>query len=153
MKVNIRVAGVIIVIMALIAGNAFAGAQASPQVQHEKGSKGKDMIAQELNLSADQQSRLDQERKANLAAMDSFRSALKEKKRELQEAIAKPETTRAQVEPILNEIKKLQSDMADKRADGVFAVKAILTPEQFTKLRSIREKKMQDNKSGGKEKK
>ena len=57
------------------------------------------------------------------------------------------------MEPILAEIKKLQSDMADKRADGIFSVKGILSPEQFAKLQSMKEKRMQDGnkKRGGKE--
>jgi Spy/CpxP family protein refolding chaperone len=85
--------------------------------------------------------------------METLKSALKEKKRELQEAIAKPDTTKQQVEPILAQIKKLQGDMADKRVDGIFVIKGILNPEQFAKLESMKEKKMrgEHKERGGKE--
>ncbi len=142
MKTDIKKIMAVVVVAIFIAGNVFAGTECGFQGKHDKGSKGKEAITRELNLNADQQARLDQERKTHRETMDTLRGALKEKKRELQDAITKPGTTRQQVEPILAQIKKLQSDMADKRADGIFAVKSILTPEQFTKLQEMKEKKV-----------
>ena len=152
MKTNIRMIVAVIVVATFIAGNAFAGTECGFTKQHDKGAKGKDAITRELNLSANQQTRLDQEKAAHREVMETLQSALKDKKRELQDAIAKPGTTREQVEPILTEIKNLQSDMANKRVDGIFAVKGILSQEQFAKLQSMKEKKMQDGhkKRGGK---
>jgi len=153
MKKQIKTIATIVVIAAFVSGVAFAETGCGFSGQRDKHDKAKDSITRELNLSADQQARLEQEKTANREAMKTLGSALKEKKRELQEAIAKPGTTREQVEPILAEIKKLQADMADKRVDGIFAVKNILGPEQFAKLQSMKEKKMQEGhkKHGGKE--
>lgn len=143
MKTNVKTVVAVIVVAAFIAGNAFAETGCNFPGQRDKNPKAKDAITRELNLSADQQSRLEKERTANREAMETLRSALKEKKRELQDAITKPDITKQQVEPILAQIKKLQSDMAEKRVDGIFAVKGILSPEQFAKLQSMKDKKMQ----------
>ncbi len=143
MKTNIRRVVAVIVIGMLVSGNAFAGTGCGFTVKRDKGSKAKDAVTRKLDLSADQQARLEQEKAAHREAMETLRNALKEKKRELQDAIAKPDVTRKQVEPILAEVKKLQSEMADKRADGIFAVKTILSPEQFAKLQSMKEKKIE----------
>ena len=144
MKTSINRVAAVIVVAIFIAGNAFAGTACGAQAQHDKNLKAKDAFTRELNLNADQQKRLEQEKTANREAMEALRSALKEKHRELQDAIARPNATKEQVEPILTQIKKLQSDMADKRVDGIFAVKGILSPEQFAKLQSMKEKRMQD---------
>ena len=143
MKTNINKIIAVTAVAVLIAGNAFAWEGHGFSGQGNGHDKAKDAITRELNLSADQQSRLEQERTTSREAMEKLHSALKDKKRELQDAIAKPETTRQQVEPILAQIKKLQGDMTDKRADGIFAVKSILTPEQFAKLEAMKEKRMQ----------
>lgn len=143
MKTNIKAVAAAIIVVTFIAGNAFAGTECGFSKQRDKGSKGKYAITRELNLSEDQQTRLEQEKTAHRKTMETLRNALKEKRREFRDAIAKPDITRQQIEPILTQIKALQSDMADKRADGIFAVKEILTPEQFAKLRSINAKKMQ----------
>ena len=153
MKINIKRVAAVIVVATVIAGNAFAGTGCGFPGQRDKSSKAKDAVTRELNLSVDQQNRLEEERTAHREAMKTLQSALKEKRRELQDAIARPDITRQQVEPVLTQIKKLQSDMADKRMDGIFAVKGILSPEQFAKLQSMKEKRMQagHKKRGGKE--
>ncbi|MFA6078732.1 MAG: Spy/CpxP family protein refolding chaperone [Candidatus Omnitrophota bacterium] len=142
MKTNIKTVIAVIVIATFVAGTAFAGPSCGFPGQGDKHSRAKDSIVRELNLSTDQQNRLDQERTAHREAMETLRSALKEKKDVLRDAMNKPDVTREQVEPLLTEIKKLQSDMADKRVDGIFAVKEILSPEQFAKLQSKKEKGM-----------
>ena len=143
MKTNIKIVTAVIVVAVFVAGNVFAGTECSFSGERDKQHKAKDAITRELNLSADQQNRLEQERTAHRKAMETLENALKEKKRELQEATARPDINRQQVEPILTQIKRLQSDMTDKRVDGIFAVKGVLSPEQFAKLQSMKEKRVQ----------
>ena len=145
MKTNINKIIAVTAVAVLIAGNAFAWEGHGFSGRGDGHDKAKDAITRELNLSADQQSRLERERTSNREAMEKLHSALKDKKRELQDAIAKPNATKQQVEPIMADIKRLQSDMADKRLDGIFAVKGILTPEQFAKLQSMKERRMKED--------
>jgi Spy/CpxP family protein refolding chaperone len=58
-----------------------------------------------------------------------------------------PAVTVASVQPLVNEIKSLQTQIIDGRISGIFAVKEILTPEQFAKFQQTTEK-WQKNKKG-----
>ena len=144
MRTNIKTVIVSLVIATLIAGNAFAGTGCGFTGRRDKSAEGKDAVMRELNLSADQQKSLDEQRTAHRKAMETLSGALKEKKRELQDALARPDATKEQVATVLDQVKKLQSDIAEKRVDGIFAVKGILSPEQFAKLQVMRDKRMQD---------
>ena len=142
---------VIVVVLAMTA-NAFGEPGCDFKGKGDKGKKARENITRELNLTADQDKRLTEERTASREAMTALFSSLKEKKNELKDALAKPDVTRQQVEPIMAEIKRLQANMVDKRVDGIFKVKEILTPEQFAKLETLKEKRMEavNKRRGGK---
>jgi len=146
MKTNIMRSIAVAVAVLFIAGNAFAEWGCASSQGKGKCDKAKTSIAKELGLTADQEKSLEAQKASHREAMKSSFTALKEKKRQLQEAIVKPGSTKEQVEPLLGEVKKMQSDLADKRVEGVFAVKAILTPEQFAKLETLKEKRMHKGK-------
>ncbi|MBU0709235.1 MAG: Spy/CpxP family protein refolding chaperone [Candidatus Omnitrophica bacterium] len=98
-------------------------------------------ILQQLNLTEQQQKKLEENQVAQRQKMKESISEMKEAQAKLQEAIKEPKSTRAGVEPIIKEIKKLQAEMIDNRTDGIFAVKKILTPEQFAKFQQTIEKR------------
>ena len=50
------------------------------------------------------------------------------------------------IEPLANEIKSLQAQLIDSRINGIFAVKEILTPEQFAKFQQMAEKWQKERK-------
>ena len=128
---------VLISVMAVLAGSAFAwGGGSCGKGGHQEKAKGK--MASELNLTADQQKRLDAEKASHRKEMSALVDALKAKKHELQEALAKPGVTRKAVEPAVAAIKELESKMTDSRVNGILGVKEILTPEQFEKLQSMK---------------
>jgi len=143
MKRNIATVAVVIVIALAIAGNALAGTRCSSYGKGDKCHNGKDGVMNQLNLAADQKTRLEQAKTAHREEMTALRNMMKEKRRELRDALAKPGTTRQQVEPIVTEIKKLEASMIDKRVDGIFTVKEILTPEQFSRLESMKKDKIE----------
>ena len=134
------------VIAAVVCGNAFAWEGCSVSKKSEKRQNVKESIARELNLTADQDKRLEAARASGRKEMDELRGAIKEKKDALRDAIAKPGIARKDVEPIAGEIKALESAMLDKRIDGIFKAKEILTPEQFTKLQAMKEDHAKDRK-------
>lgn len=109
--------------------------------------RAKDMKAQmkkELGLTADQEKKLDAGKEAHRKEMKALHDAMDARKDELKKAIAKPGATRAMVEPIVNELKVLEARKVEKRVDGIFEVKAVLTPEQFAKLEAMEEKRMKE---------
>ena len=72
MKTNIKRVMAVVIITIFIAGNAFAGAKCGSSEQRDKGSKAKNAIMRELNLTAEQQKSLEQGRTAQREAMEAL---------------------------------------------------------------------------------
>lgn len=148
MKKKMMAVMVMTVAVLFIAGSAFAfGRCGGIEKDGKNCPQGKEMrreMAKDLGLTPDQEKLLDAQKEASRNEGKALHDAMKAKKSELQAAIAKPGATRAQVEPIVAELKALESQMVEKRVNGIFAVKAILTPEQFAKLEAMKEKHMKD---------
>jgi len=108
--------------------------------------KQRESILKELNLTSEQQQKLEENRKAQREDMTKLQQAIKEKHAKLQEELKNPAITRSTVEPLVNEIKSLQAQLIDHRINGIFTVKEILTQEQFVKFNQIMEKQMKDRK-------
>jgi Spy/CpxP family protein refolding chaperone len=118
---------------------------AQPQGEHQlRGAKQRESISKELNLTPEQQKKLDQNRNAQRQEIEKLVAALKEKQVKLKETLQNPVVTKDTVQPLANEIKNLQSELVDNRIGGIIAVKEILTPEQFVKFQQIMEKQKKD---------
>ena len=89
---------------------------------------------QELKLTPEQKEKLKAQREAKKENNKAVREQLKAKMQALHEAIAKPGTTRADVNGLVGEVSALKGQMFSQKIDGVFAMKEILTPEQFAKM-------------------
>lgn len=113
----------------------------------QRGDGQKERIFKELNLTQEQQKKLEENRKAQGEEIAKLRATIKEKQTKLQEELKSPSVTRATVEPLVNEIKSLQAQLIEHRINGIFAVKEILTPEQFAKFQQMTEKR-QENRKG-----
>jgi Spy/CpxP family protein refolding chaperone len=98
-------------------------------------------MAKELNLTADQQAKLEANKAARYEKMKTLREAMKANRDKFREEMKKPDVARAGIEPIVSEMKSLQGQMIDQRVDGIFEVKGILTPEQFEKFQKKAEEK------------
>ncbi len=126
---------------------AFSAAYGQEQEgfkQHGEEQFGK--IVKELNLAPEQQKSLEENRKAQREEMKKTHLEIKEKHAKLREALKNPDVTRAAVEPLVNEIKLLQAQLIDRRINGIFTVKEILTKEQFVKFQQMIEKQQEKRK-------
>jgi len=140
MKKNTQFVIGMLICSALIAGSVFCETGACSS--GERGGRYKEKrgaITRELGLTAEQDKLLKDAKEAHRAEMAELFQALKAKRQELKSALVKPGVTRQQVEPIAAEIKTLQSQMVDRRIDGILKVKGILSPEQFQKLQGMKE--------------
>ncbi|MDD5060182.1 MAG: periplasmic heavy metal sensor [Candidatus Omnitrophica bacterium] len=106
----------------------------------------KEKIYKELNLSAEQQKKLEENRKGQREKMKEIFSAMKEKQAQLQQELKKTDVKEASVEPIVSEIKSLQGKLMDLKIKGIFAVKETLTPEQFAKFQEMTKKQLEKKK-------
>ncbi|OGX13937.1 MAG: hypothetical protein A2351_07080 [Omnitrophica bacterium RIFOXYB12_FULL_50_7] len=102
-----------------------------------KHGEGKEFM-KELNLTPEQKEKLKVQREAKKENNKAVREQLKVKMQALHETIAKPDTTRADVNGLVSEVNALKGQMFSKKIDGVFAMKEILTPEQFAKMQEQR---------------
>jgi len=107
-------------------------------------------LAKELNLTPEQQSNMQANRKAQREEMSKLVDVIKGKQQALREKMKDPSVTRAMVEPIVDELKSLHAKMLDQRVNGIFAVKGILTAEQFVKFQELMDKKRGEHKGKGK---
>ena len=127
----------------LMVSSAYAQMQGEDK---PAGGRFKENIYQELNLTPEQQKKLEENRQAQREKTSQLRTAMKEKEKQLQQTLKDPAVTRANVEPVVNEIKSLQAQLIDQRVSGIFAVKEILTPEQVIKFNQLMEKRKEDKK-------
>ncbi len=118
--------------------NAVYGQERSGFKQHGQEQYGN--IFKELNLTPEQQKKLEENRDIQRVEMKKTRSEIKEKHGELRGKLKNPDITRTAVEPLVNEIKSLQLQLIDHRINGIFTVKEILTKEQFIKFQQLIEK-------------
>ena len=131
---KIKVISIGLAVVLLTVSVAFAKDEVK---SHQRGGGGKERVIKELNLTEVQQKQLEANRKAQSQERGKLRAAIGEKQKQLQEALKNPAVTKAAVEPLANEIKSLQAQLIDMRINGIFAVKEILTPEQFAKFQQM----------------
>jgi len=128
-----------------------SGYAQTPCAGKPAGGRLKESIYKELNLTPQQQKKLEENRKVQAEKASQLRTVTREKEKELQQALKDPAITRAKVEPLVNEIKSLQAQLIDQRVSGIFAVKEILSPEQIAKFNQLMEKGKEGRKGHFKE--
>jgi Spy/CpxP family protein refolding chaperone len=137
-----------LVIIGLVV-SLFAVSCAYAQEQRAGKSDGgrlKESIYKELNLTPEQQQKLEANRKAQREKITQLRTTMMEKKEQLQQALKDPKVVEAKVAPLVSELKSLQARLIDLRVSGILAVKEILSPEQFAKFNQFIEKRKEDGK-------
>ena len=132
-----------------VAGLMAAGpvAYAENDGDHPAGGKGYKQgegkeFFKDLNLTAEQKEKLKAQREAKKENNKAAREQLKIKMQALHEAIAKPNATREGVNGLVGEISALKAQMFSRKIDGLFAMKEILTPEQFAKMQALHQERM-----------
>ncbi len=97
----------------------------------------RDKMKAELNLTKEQQKKLETHRIEQRAAMEKSMLEIKEKREELKAALEQPKLDRIGLQKINDELKDAQNEMADLRLEGILYVREVLTPEQFKKFLSL----------------
>jgi Spy/CpxP family protein refolding chaperone len=102
----------------------------------------------ELNLTTEQKEKLKAQREAKRESNKALREQMKTKMQALHEAIAKPGTKPSDVSGLVAEVNTLKGQMFSQMIDGVFAMKEILTPEQFAKMQAKHQERMDKKHKG-----
>ncbi len=112
-----------------------------------KQGEGKEFF-KELNLTPEQKEKLKAQREAKREINQALREQLKTKTQALHEAVAQPGTKQADVTGLIADVNSLKGQMFSQNIDGVFAMKEILTPEQFAKMQEKHKSWMQKKHEG-----
>lgn len=129
---------------AMFEGNSSGGGKGDKQ---GKGAKFEEMM-KDLNLTAEQKEKLKAQREAKKESSKAAREQMKLKMEALHAAIAKPGTTRADVTGLVSEVNALKAQMFEQKIEGLFSMKEILTPEQFTKMQAKHKERMSQRHKG-----
>jgi Spy/CpxP family protein refolding chaperone len=91
-------------------------------------------IFKQLNLTDDQKSQLEANKKQHRAIMEKSREDIKAAKDALKEELMKAQLDMPKINELQAEVKALLSQEEDSKLSSILAVRTILTPEQFTKF-------------------
>jgi Spy/CpxP family protein refolding chaperone len=120
---------------------AFAAAGlAAPAPDKGRGRRGEgfmNRIQSQLNLTADQEKKLKQNREAHREVMKTLHEALRAQREALGAELEKTSFDMNRVKSIHEELKGIEARMADQRLSGILEVRQILTPEQFKKFGAL----------------
>ncbi len=97
-------------------------------------------IYSQLNLTDDQKKQLEANKQQHRAKIQSAREAMKADKEALHAELMKPQLDMSKINQIHDQIKALQDQMEDNKLSSILAVRAILTPEQFSKFVALMHK-------------
>jgi len=106
-----------------------------------KHGEGKEFF-KELNLTPEQKEKLKTQREAKKENNKAMREQLKVKMQALHEAIGKPGAKPTDVSGLVAEVNALKGQMFSQSIEGVFAMKEVLTPEQFSKMQGQYKERM-----------
>ena len=141
----------VLMVMGLMAAGPVAYANSDAEkTEGGKGYKhgeGKEMF-KDLNLTPEQKEKLKAQREAKQAEHKALREQMKTKMQALHDAISKPGTKRADVEGLVQEVNAIKGQMFSQMTDGVFAMKEVLTPEQFAKMQAKQKESWKEKRGG-----
>lgn len=134
-KIRLIVTGLAVALIA----TSVAYAKDEEQSRKHDGQQ-REAIFKELNLTDEQKAALDANRREQGEKMAQLREEMREKQMKLREELDDPRISREAIEPLAAEVKALQARLIDLRLNAIFAVREVLTVEQFAKFQEISQK-------------
>lgn len=102
-------------------------------------------ILEELNLTAEQKSKINEYRERDKEAFKAKREAVQNARRKLEEAMDNPAAGEEELKNLFSEVAKARSEVEAARFESMLNIRALLTPEQrkkFTELEGPRPGRM-----------
>lgn len=133
---------VLLLLCGLVACGSLAYAQPAVQekeakkktgYRHER-QKGEERFLKDLNVMPEQKEKLKAHREAQKEKDRVLREQIQDKMQVLHAEFGKANVDRAQVNALVAEINNLKGQLFSQHTEGIFAMKEILTPEQFAKM-------------------
>lgn len=102
----------------------------------------KQELFKELNLTDEQKSKLEENRKKNKEGSSALWKSMKDLRNAMRQELEKETLDMAKINQIQSQMKEAHAQMMDNRLQSILEVRGILTPEQFRKFSA----KMQEHK-------
>jgi Spy/CpxP family protein refolding chaperone len=96
-------------------------------------------IIEQLELNQEQTKKLQDQKQAQKIVMQEKFLEIKKLHNELDQEFLKPEPNEVRIKILVGEIKNIQAEIADKHFEGLFALREVLTQEQFKKMVTLRQ--------------
>jgi Spy/CpxP family protein refolding chaperone len=128
----------------LLASLSVCAAASSTKSDEEKAFAA---LESELSLTQEQKDKLKAMREELRAKNITISADLRAAKNSLQKELDSPDPDRKKADNLVATINKLQAQTLASRVDHVFAMRAILAPEQYQKLLQARDKRRQQMKA------
>jgi Spy/CpxP family protein refolding chaperone len=109
----------------------------SPRGREGRGNHGQKLL-QQLNLSPDQQAQIKTIEDQARASSTGLRQQMKTAFEQMQTLLAKSDTSADQLRQAHQQIQTLRQQLSDQRFEKMLKIRAVLTPEQRTKLATLR---------------
>jgi Spy/CpxP family protein refolding chaperone len=124
-----------IVILGLLAGSlALSPLAAAAQPDSTHMAKCRDKMMTDLKLNADQKAKIKELHKQHRESMKPFFEKMKGIREQIRTELLKPQPSKQALDGFAAKLGDLHKQMAQKRNDHLLQFKAILTPDQFSKL-------------------
>ena len=130
------------VLMVVAATNAWAGEGWKGEKSEEERAAHFEKMTKELGLTADQKAALTKQRESYGASTKALREKMKATRTQLKEELDKPTPDKAKINAIIAQKKELVGQQMQLKVDKVLAMKQILTPEQYAKMKTKMKEKM-----------
>lgn len=146
MKTRIEKGLVAVAVAAMVFSTVGIYAEASgnaPQRTEKKEAHFKKMV-EELQLTAEQQKQFTKEREEFAMKSKDLKEKMRSTRSSLKAELEKPALDKGRVNSLAAELKNLVGQQIQNRVDKVMAMKQILTPEQFSKMKCSMEGKRHD---------
>jgi len=104
-----------------------------------------DKIVDELGLSAAQKDQIKKQRSDFAAKAKEAKEKMRTTRAALKEELDKQTVDTARVNGLVAELKNQVGQQIQNRVDSVLAMKQVLTPEQFNKMKTLMEERRKDH--------
>lgn len=121
-----------------VKGHGFKGAEGGKWGGPAKRFQG---MIDKLDLSGEQREQLKTHLDQKKARTETLREALKATHKALREELGSYDSDEGAIKNTVAELKAINAQMLDLKVDNVLAMKKILTPEQFQKMKELRKER------------
>ena|GEM_PF-6986724 len=106
-----------------------------------------DAIADKLGLTDEQKEKIKVLRQSQRQQLETLMQAMKTKQQEIRSALDNSSATRESIAPLAAEIKNIHAQLVDLRINNIFAIKEMLSAEQFGQLQQTHQQKAAERQS------